>query len=169
MTTPTLQRLLTGILAAVTLTACTTITGANVDTKTEADATTAVQQYADQVADVAGSSLIDPATTASPCTGTGTGTGTGKLGEADRDVFTMQGAYQIALPVEKHIDTISRLRDMWKANGYSITDDRTVGGNRGVIAAKTGDGFSFTVQSTTPPTMVAVLVHSPCYKSPTPR
>jgi hypothetical protein len=153
-------RILATATALMFVAGCTTITGADVQSKSEADAITVVQQRADALAQVIGAALINPSNQPGPCSG--------KLGETDRDIFAVQGAYNVDLPVEKHSDALARLRDQWKADGYTITDDRAIG-SAGVIAAKAPDGFSFTVQSTTPPTGFAVLVHSPCFKSPTPR
>ncbi len=161
MTKPSIRLLITAAVAAAALTACTAITGADVESKTESDATAAVQQHADGIAQAIGSSLTNPSTRPGPCTG--------KLGESDREIFAVQGAYNVDLSVEKHAPTFARLRDLWNANGHTITDDRTLGDGTGVITAKTKDGYSFNVQSTAPPTGLALLVHSPCFKSPTPR
>jgi hypothetical protein len=148
--------------AVVLLAACTSITGADVESKSETDAIAVVQQRADQVAQVIGAALTNPSNRPGPCSG--------KLGETDSDIFAVQGAYNIDQPVEKHVETFTKLRDRWKADGYTITADRTFGvDGSGVITAKSPDGFSFNVESTSPPTGFAVLVHSPCYKSPTPR
>ena len=147
------------LAAAVALAGCTT-EGANVESKTEADVTAAVQQRAEKVATLIGQALREPATNASPCTG--------KLGENDRQVFTVQGAYNLTMPAEQQLETVAKVRDTFKADGYEITDDRVVSG-QGVLAAKAPDGYSFYLQSTSPPTALALLVNSPCYRSPTPR
>jgi hypothetical protein len=63
----------------------------------------------------------------------------------------------------------ARLKDLWTANGWKITDDRRFTGTKGVIAAETPDGYGINVESTTSGEKVAVLVNSPCFKSPTPR
>ncbi len=159
MTLTTAHRVIACLtLAALTLTGCT---GANVETKTEADATTLVQQRAEQIATLIGSPLEEPATNAAGCTG--------KLGETSDNVFSVQGAYQIPVPTEQQLTTLARLRDAWKANGYTITDDRTVGTTEGVLAAKTRDGYDMSVESTRPPTAFALLIHSPCFRFPTRR
>jgi len=36
------------------------------------------------------------------------------------------GTYQIPLAEEKHIETLARVRDEWRAKGWTITDDRTL-------------------------------------------
>lgn len=147
------------LAAAVALAGCTT-EGANVESKTEADVTAAVQQRAETVATLIGQALREPATNASPCTG--------RLGENDRQVFTVQGAYHLSMPAERQLETVAKVRDTFKADGYEITDDRVVAG-QGVLAARAPDGYSFYLQSLSPPTALALLVNSPCYRSPTPR
>ena len=66
------------------------------------------------------------------------------------------------------VDTVAKGRDTFKADGYEITDDRVAGG-QGVLAAKAPDGYGFYLQSTSPPTALALLVNSPCHRSPTRR
>ncbi len=144
--------------SAIMLAGCT---GANVDEKTETEAKALVQQYADQVSALIGSRLEEPTLSSSACSGKG--------GESDRQIFSIQGAYQIAVPTEQQTATFNRVRDAWKANGYTITDDRTIKTNDGVLAAKTPDGVDIDIETTRPPTAVALLIHSPCFKSPTPR
>ncbi|MEV4641326.1 hypothetical protein AB0J80_28685 [Actinoplanes sp. NPDC049548] len=161
MTRPSLIRAaLTVTAACLALTACTS-TGADVETKTEADAKAAVQQYADQLAGAIGGGLLNVGVNASPCTG--------KFGETDSDVYTVSGVYQVPLPAERHHDTMDKLKNLWTANGWKITDDRRFEGTDGVIAAKTSDGYALNVESTTSGQNVAVMVSSPCFKSPTPR
>jgi hypothetical protein len=147
------------LAAAIALAGCTT-EGAEVESKTEADVTAAVQQRAEQVASLIGQALREPATNASPCTG--------KLGETDRQVFTVQGAYDVTMPAAQQLGAVAKVRDSWKADGYEITDDRVVGG-RGVLAAKAPDGYRFYLQSKSPADALALLINSPCHRSPTPR
>ncbi|MEV4636406.1 hypothetical protein AB0J80_03545 [Actinoplanes sp. NPDC049548] len=65
------------------LTSCTS-SGADVETKSEAEATRIVQQKADQVVTLVGNtSLTDPALSPGPCTG--------KNGEAGSDISAVQG------------------------------------------------------------------------------
>ena len=144
--------------AAIMLTGCT---GANVDEKTETEAKAFVQHYADQVSALIGSPLEEPAVSSSTCTGKG--------GESDRQIFSIQGAYQIAVPTEQQTATFNRVRDAWKANSYTITDDRAIQTNDGVLTAKTPEGVAIDLETTRPPTAVALIIHSPCFKSPAPR
>jgi hypothetical protein len=146
------------LAAAIALTGCTE--GANVESRTEADVTAAVQQRAEKVATLIGQALREPATNASPCTG--------KLGENNRQVFTVQGAYNLTMPAEQQLETVAKVRDTWQTEGYEITDDRVVG-DQGVLAAKAPDGYSFYLQTKPPSAALALLVNSPCYRSPTPR
>jgi hypothetical protein len=150
------------VAVLVAVTGCDAATGANVETKTEADVNQVVQQYADQVAAlIGGVTFNESSKNAAACTG--------RMGESSDGVFSVQGAYQLPMDAARQLDTIARVRDAWKAQGYEITDDRTIADGRGVLTARTGDGYSLDLSSTRPPTAMALLIHSACYESPTPR
>jgi hypothetical protein len=147
-------------IAIAALAGCTS-SGDDVETRTEAEATRIVQQKADQVVTLIGrTSLTDPAISPGPCTG--------KAGENSGDVFAVQGVWVLPLPEQRHLDTLTRLRDAWKAEGYTITTDQTVG-TGGELTAKANDGSSINVITTDPPNAMRLLIHSACYESPTPR
>ena len=135
--------------------------GDDVETRTETEATQVVQQKADQVVTLIGdTSLTDPAISRGPCTG--------RNGDSDKDIFAVQGVWVMPLPEQRHLDTLARLRDTWTADGYKITTDQTVG-TGGELTAKADDGSSINVITTDPPNAMRLLIHSTCYKSPTPR
>jgi hypothetical protein len=136
--------------------------GGTVDTKTEADVNGLVRQYAEDIRIATGGEYTKQGETALACTG--------KLGEASDEVFTVQGAYQISLAPDRQLPTLAQLRERWKANGWEITTDETIAENRGKLAASTGeDGFDLTLTTAKTPQWLGIVIHSPCYKSPTPR
>jgi hypothetical protein len=143
------------VAAALTLAACT---GGDVQTKSEKDVNSMVQQHADGVAAAAHQTLRNPSLLARGCTG--------RAGEISKSVFTVQGVYNLPAPTgETHLDVISRVRADWKSKGYEITDDRTVDTDAGVLAAKTPDGYKVDIEVGVPRGF-AVFVDSPCYERP---
>ncbi|MGK5444586.1 hypothetical protein ACSNN7_22565 [Micromonospora sp. URMC 105] len=128
----------------------------------EAEITGQVNQYANQVAALVGNPLFNPATSSAPCSGRG--------GELDEKIRTVQGAYNVNLAAGRHVDTLARIREQWRAQGWTITEDVTSSnGREGALAAKTTpDGYSLSLTSTSPPTALALLVNSPCYRSTDP-
>ncbi|WP_232539181.1 hypothetical protein [Actinoplanes sp. SE50] len=149
---------MTALLAAVafTLSACS---GDQVETKPEADVNAAVQKHANAIAAVAGQALQNPKVRAGGCTDPNE--------NVSDSVYTVQGVYTLPAPAagEKHLDVIAKVRDDWKAKGYTITDDRTVAADRGVAAARTPDGYKLDIE-TGDPRGFAVFVDSPCYARP---
>jgi hypothetical protein len=150
----------------LTLAGCSDPTGKDNTMKTipEADAISQVNQYAQKVADLIGNTrLEDPAVSGAACEG--------KAGEFSEDVYYVQGSYTVPLPNEQHIATLGRLRDQWRKEGYTVKDDRTFPDqNRGILVVNSpADGYTVWIQSTKPPTALALIIHTPCYQSPTPR
>jgi hypothetical protein len=155
---PTIR--LVALAALTALAGCTN--GGAVDTKTEADVNAIVRQYAEDIRIATGGEYTKQGEAAMACTG--------KLGETSDDVFTVQGAYQITLPPDRQLSTLAQLREQWKVKGWEITTDETIATNRGKLAATTGeDGFDLTLTTAKTPQWLGILIHSPCYKSPTPR
>jgi hypothetical protein len=129
-----------------------------VESKSEADVNTLVQQHAEQISAVVGMPLFNPALSSSNCTG--------RLGESSDKVFTVQGVYNVNPPQkDQHLASLDKVKAEWKAKGYTITDDRTVGPDDGVVAAKTPDGFDLDIERGVPDGF-AILIHSPCYERP---
>jgi hypothetical protein len=123
-----------------------------------------VQEAADQVATTIGANLTNPAVSPATC----------ELpagGEEDDAVFYVQGAYQIPVAPQQQVPTLAKLRDQYKQQGYTIKDDRTgAENNTGTLTVVApDDSFTISVQSTSPPQAVALIIHTPCYRSPTPR
>ncbi|WP_130507947.1 hypothetical protein [Krasilnikovia cinnamomea] len=132
------------------------------DTKTEADVNAIVRQYAEDIRSTIGGQFTKQGESSMACTG--------KLGETSDDVYSVQGAYQITLAPEKQLPTLAQFREQWKAKGWKITEDETFGENRGKLSASTGDdGYELNLTTAKTPEWLAVLIYSPCYKSPTPR
>lgn len=123
-------------------------------TASEADITRRVNEYAGQVAAATGSTLANPAASSAPCEGT--------RGEMDESIRTVQGVYNISVAPDKHLETLARLRDQWRSQGWTITEDRTFpNGSEGTITATTTpDDYSLTVSGTREPTALLLLVHS---------
>ncbi|BCY09474.1 hypothetical protein [Actinoplanes sp. L3-i22] len=157
MTRPTTSRMAAVWMAAAALTLAACL-GGDVETKSEKDVNTEVQQHADGVAAVAHQALQNPSLLSRGCTG--------RAGEISKSVFTVQGVYNLPAPTsETHLELISRVRADWTSKGYEITDDRTVDTDRGVLAAKTPDGYKLDIE-TGEPSGFAVFVDSPCFERP---
>jgi hypothetical protein len=61
--------------------------------------------------------------------------------------------------------TLARLRDGWAAEGMQITRFELYGDDRGVVMATNPlDEVQLAVTSTEPPTAVAVIILSACYR-----
>jgi hypothetical protein len=136
------------------------ILGGGVDTKTEADVRTAVEQRASDVAALVGGALTDPSVNASPCTG--------RMGESSSDVFTVRGVWVVPLPADQHLDTLRRVRDGLKAKHWDITEDRQFEANAGMLTARSDD-YEVNLTSNDKSSALAMMVTSPCFASPTPR
>jgi len=123
-----------------------------------------VQQRAEQIATVIGGSLQNPAVSPATCEAPAGG-------KEDDDVYCVQGAYQVPVTPDQQLSTLAKLRDQWKQQGYTIKDDRTFSEpNAGTVTAVAPDDqFSISVETTSPPQAMALIIHTPCYRSPTPR
>ncbi|GAA4609910.1 hypothetical protein GCM10023107_94100 [Actinoplanes octamycinicus] len=126
--------------------------------KSEADVNALVQQHAEHMAALVGMPLLDAKLSSSNCTG--------RLGETSDKVFTVQGTYNLDPPQkDQHLAPLDKVKADWTAKGYTITDDRKVGPDDGVVAAKTPDGFNLDIERAIPDGF-AILIHSPCYERP---
>ncbi|WP_311775307.1 hypothetical protein [Actinoplanes octamycinicus] len=144
--------------AAATGLALSACSGDDVETKPETAVNAVVQQHAEAIAAIAGQTLQNPNLLSRGCTG--------RAGETSKSIYTVQGVYNLPAPTaEGHLDVIARIRADWKAKGYTITDDRTVGPDDGVVAAKTPDGYQLDIERGEPKGF-AVFVDSPCYERP---
>lgn len=86
---------------------------------------------------------------------------------ADDGRFYIHGVWQIPLPAGEQAATLARLHDGWAAQGLQITKFEMYGRDEGVVMAENPlDGAQLTVTSTEPPTAVAVVILSACYRRP---
>jgi hypothetical protein len=128
-----------------------------------AEAIGMVNDYAARTAGLItpGSKLENPATSAPPCEGRG--------GELSETVYYAAGHYQVAVPADRHLPTLRRLREHWQQEGYRIKRDREFPDGTGdLIVQSPADEFDITVASTDPPTAFALSISSPCYQSDEP-
>ncbi|BCY08900.1 hypothetical protein [Actinoplanes sp. L3-i22] len=145
------------VLAASTL-FLSSCSGDDVQTKSENDVNAQVQKHAETIASLVGNPLVNPSLSARRCTGRGD--------ESSDKIFTVQGAYNVDPPQkDQHLASLARVKADWVAKGYTITDDRTVGTDDGVVAAKTPDGYDLDIERAIPDGF-AVLIHSPCFERP---
>ncbi|WP_285556122.1 hypothetical protein [Actinoplanes regularis] len=151
------------VRAAVLLVAASTLllsgcSGGDVETKSENDVNAQVKKHAESIASLVGNPLVNPSLSSSRCTGRG--------GESSDKIFTVQGAYNVDPPQkDQHLASLDRVKADWKAKGYTITDDRTVGPDDGVVAARTPDGYDLDIERAIPDGF-AILIHSPCFERP---
>ncbi len=133
----------------------------NMQTVAEHQIIQQVHQQAIQIAQVAGGELKILDESAAPCEG--------RRGELSEEIYTVQGSYQLPIPEAEHDAALARLRDAWQQQGYTITTDQTVSSSGYArLEADNPDRYHLFVASTIPPTMLAVGINSPCYRSPTP-
>jgi hypothetical protein len=84
---------------------------------------------------------------------------------ADDGRFYVQGNWQMPLPAADHPGTLARLRENWAAQGYEIKKFQMFNDIEGVIIAENPvDEVELTVESGMPPTAVAVVILTPCYR-----
>ncbi|MDG4791223.1 hypothetical protein O7626_35905 [Micromonospora sp. WMMD1102] len=150
-------------LAGVLLAGCGS--GRNGDDMREvnqADASELVEGYGRQVfgAVHAPAQGLDPIP--NPCDGS--------FGEVSGTVYSMVGHGQIPVPAAEQVGTLARLRDHWQRHGYSVEEDRVFpDGRTGTVAVRNPvDGVRIRVTSTEPPTMFALMISTPCYRSDEP-
>jgi hypothetical protein len=129
-----------------------------VETRSKAEVGAEVQSQADQIAKLVGKPLQNAKVNPALCVYR-----VGKTG--DGSIFVMQGTYQIALPEGEHVSTGARVRDAWKATGWTITEDTTKDKTMD-LAATTPAKYTVRLGSTQPPNALVVLVQSPCYRDP---
>ena len=147
-----------GLAAVLAMGACTKADPPRdpVEHRTKAEVKADVQAQADQVAKLVGYPLqnakVDPALCLYP---------KGKTN--DGSVFVMQGSYEIALPEGQHISTGAKVRDAWKAAGWTITKDDTKAKTVEMVAT-TPKKFTVRLGSTEPPKALVLLVQSTCYR-----
>ncbi|BCY13215.1 hypothetical protein L3i22_083030 [Actinoplanes sp. L3-i22] len=144
---------MTAVVSA--LSACS---GIAVEAKPESDVNAAVQKHADAIAALAGKALENPKMLAGPCSD--------PFGRDSDEVYSVQGVYNLAPPdTGTQLDVLSRVRTDWKDKGYTVTDDRTVAADQGVLSGETRDGYNLDIETASPDGF-AVIINSPCFERP---
>jgi hypothetical protein len=127
--------------------------------KTQADAERDVEQLAGTVATAVGSKLENWTTNPSPCENPA-----GVV--ADGGPWNLSGFANIAVKPADQVPTLTRLRDEWTRQGYTVTEFHLVppGDKQGRLAVRTpATDMTISLQSTAPGTAFAVIVSTPCY------
>lgn len=89
-------------------------------------------------------------------------------GYRDDAVFHVSGFSHVALPVERHTVVLERLRDEWTAKGYALKNFRVLPGGAGaeLDLVNPADGFQFSWTTSGDRVWIALIVMSPCVRSP---
>src|SRR5436309_3557499 len=83
------------------------------------ETTKIVESYAASTVEMIGDTRLDNSGSGkAPCEGRG-----GELAD-DEGPYFVQGTYNVPLPQDKHLQTLERLRDQWKSQGYEVTNFR---------------------------------------------
>ncbi|MEW2379568.1 hypothetical protein AB0883_26185 [Micromonospora sp. NPDC047812] len=128
-------------------------------TKAAAEVSALAEARAKAVATTAGVALDDWRTNTSPCQG--------QRGEiADDGRWTLSGFAGLPVPPADQITTLRRIRDMWRQQGYEITEDRTFAdGTRGAVSMRDPDtGITISLTTTASRDRVALILASDCYR-----
>lgn len=162
---------LLGLALLLTTAACTkekpqvTSNGSKQDTLNQVrDLQTQVRQYGDQfIAAVGGGSPVPGIVRIGPvpCSG--------KISDLAEDgSYYVSGGWQIPLAAGKQVPTIRAIRDDWQAKGYTIVTFMEIDDNTRIRleGEDPGNGFTFSVISTNPPTAVSIRVLSTCVRPP---
>ena len=100
-----------------------------------------LRMHADRVAASVGVPLLGWAVLAAPC-------------EGHDNRWNLSGHAQLPLDEAEHPAALARLRDAWSRLGHEVN---------GSSALSPDDQIVISVQSTRPPTALALLLLSPCY------
>ena len=147
------------ILLAVLLVAGCGEEESTVEAKPRAEVETTVHAQADAVATAAGAKLEGYQANSAPCD-----TPDGNI--ADDGRWNLTGFAAIPLAADRHVATLKAIKERWQADGWQISDDRTLpDGVRGSLSGVApGSGLSVSVTSSDPPKQLALIVASPCYR-----
>ena len=124
----------------------------------DAQAEDIVAGYAEQALQLSGmSGFSQSSLSPGPCEG--------RRGEISDEIYTIQGAYQMIVPGPEQQRVIDRVRDGWRALGYSITSERTYGSERGgqVFARNPADGAEFVISTGEVPAL-SLAIYAGCYR-----
>ena len=156
----TLRLTAVSMLAALTFIAACTEKDAYVEAQDPAIARQIVDQYARVTLAATGQDKFSQGGIASmPCEG--------RQGELSDRIYTMYGVYQLLVPADEQLAMLDRVRDAWKAQGYTITSQRTYPpGARGEVnATNPKDGALFSLSSGQPPSM-SLSINTKCHRRP---
>lgn len=93
---------------------------------------------------------------AAPCLGPG-----GEPAPGGR--YYAQGNYQLPAAGE-HAALLERLRDGWQGQGWTVKEFRMFNESEGTISAVSPqDGVEVALESSRPPTALALIIITPCY------
>jgi hypothetical protein len=145
------------VVAVVCLTTACTRREADVAPMDDATAEQIVARYAQEALEFSGwSAFSEYSHSPSPCVG--------RHGEDSDTVYAMQGAYQLLVPGPEQLPLIERVREGWKARGYTINSQRAISAEQGdVRATNPSDGASLLLTSGEVPAML-LLIHTGCYQ-----
>jgi hypothetical protein len=132
---------------------------APLETKSKADVEAVARGQADTIAVLAGGPLEEWHTNTTACEG--------RNGEiADDGRWDLAGFAHVKLSTEKHVAALKAIHDKWQAQGWEISDYRTLpDGVRGVLSGRDPQtGLSISLSSSKPPIQIAVTVITPCYQ-----
>jgi len=127
-------------------------------TKTTAEVAALAHARAQAVATTAGTPLDNWRTNTSPCQG--------QRGEiADDGRWTLSGFAGLPVAPADQITTLHRIRDMWRQQGFEITEDRTFAdGTRGAISMRHPEtGITISLTTIASRDRVALILASDCY------
>lgn len=92
------------------------------------------------------------------------------LGESgEGGYFHISAFSHVTVPVERHRPILERLRDEWRAKGYEVRSFRDLPGTPGgaeLDVSNPADGFQITWSSSADGVWIALIVMSPCVRSP---
>jgi hypothetical protein len=130
-------------------------------TKHQAEVTAALKNYGDQLATAVGAPLQNWDSVPAPCQNADGVTATDGR-------FDMTGNANILVPADQHIAVLTRIRELWKQQGYKITEFRTFppDNKAGTVSAiNPDDDITLSLESDAPRTSFAVLIATPCYRA----
>jgi hypothetical protein len=149
--------------AALAMSGCSSGSGAKADPPaiSEADVTSQVQQYAQDVVDLIGDPDLElpaTATSSAPCQ---------PRGSTAKGAFSVRGSYSVPVAAERQQAALGRIREQWRQHGFTITADSSPGaGGTGALAA-TNPADGYRVELTGGPDALALTVSSSCNRAPT--
>ncbi|MEN3615115.1 hypothetical protein AAH979_36995 [Plantactinospora sp. ZYX-F-223] len=130
-----------------------------VRSQSRADVEAATRAHLGAATEAIGEGLPDPAPSVAPAPCDG---------YRDHAVFHVSGFSHVTLPVERHAPVLERLRDEWTAKGYELKNFRLLpeGAGAELDLVNPADGFQFSWTTSGDRVWIALIVMSPCVRSP---